>query len=59
MLEVSGKIDESISIVRRECTSQEFEAYRKASAKVIDYILLEVLNPIYAAHPEMKPKTLE
>jgi hypothetical protein len=59
MLEMSGKINESISFVKRECTAQEFEASRKASAKVMGYILLEVLNPIYAAHPEMKPKGLK
>jgi hypothetical protein len=59
MLEVSGKIDESISLVKRECTTQEFEAYRKASAKVLGYILIEVLNPIYAAHPAIKPREMK
>ena len=59
MLEMSRKINESISFVKRECSAQEFEAYRKASAKVMGYILLEVLNPIYAAHPDMKPKGLK
>jgi hypothetical protein len=58
MLEVSEQIDQSISLVKSECTTQEFDACRKACAKILGYILLEILNPIYAAHPEIKPREL-
>ena len=58
MLEVSEQINQSIWLVKNECTTQEFDAYRKACAKVLGHILLQILNPIYAAHPEIKPKQL-
>lgn len=59
MLEVSEKINETIWLVKSKCTIQEFEAYREASAKVMASILLEILNPIYAVYPEIKPKELK
>ena len=59
MFEVSEQINQSIWLVKNECTTQEFDAYRKACAKILGDILLEVLNPIYAAHPEIKPNELK
>jgi hypothetical protein len=59
MLEVSEQINQSVLLVKNECTTEEFASYRKACAKVMGYILLEVLNPIYAAHPEIKPNELK
>lgn len=59
MLEVSEQINQSIWLVKNECTTQEFDAYRKGCAKVLGDILLEILNPIYVAHPEIKPNELK
>jgi hypothetical protein len=59
MLDVSAKINDSMFLVRDRCTNQEFEQYRTVCAKVLGYLLIDILNPIYAAHPEMKPKELE
>jgi hypothetical protein len=58
MLEVSEQINESMRLVKNECTTREFEVYRNACAKILVDILSEVLNPIYAAHPEIKRKEL-
>jgi len=58
MLETSAKIDESILTVQKSCTPREFDAYRAGCAKVLGYILIEILNPLYQAHPDLKPKDL-
>jgi hypothetical protein len=59
MLETSAKVNDSILTVKETCTSQEFDAYRAGCAKVLGYILIEILNPLYQAHPDLKPKNLK
>jgi len=55
MIEFSGRIDRSILIVEEQCSSEEFKVYRLAAAKGLAEILLEVLNPLYAEQPDLKP----
>ena len=59
MLEYSKKIDTTIAQVQSSCSNEEFEKYRKASGVVLGNILLEIMNPIYKEHPDLKPKELE
>jgi len=59
MLEYSKKIDATIAQVQSSCSNEEFEKYRKASGVVLGNILLEIMNPIYKEHPDLKPKELE
>ncbi|WP_266183194.1 hypothetical protein [Dyella humicola] len=58
MLEFGKKLDESVAEVQNNCSNEEFVAYRKAIGRVMGDMLLEVMNPIYTAHPEIKPKEL-
>ena len=59
MLKAQVEINNSIFLVKDNCSPEEFEAYRRGCAKVLGYILLDVLNPIYALHPDLKPKGLD
>ncbi len=59
MLEYGKRIDESISLVKDHCSKEEFETYRKAAGKIMGDMLLEVMNPIYKEHPDLKPKELK
>ncbi len=52
---VTAQLNESVAQVRDECGAEELHAYRRAVGKVMGEILLEVLNPLYAEHPELKP----
>jgi len=58
MLETGAGIDDSIGLVKDQCTEKEFQSYRKAAGRVMGEILLEILNPIFKEHPELKPKEL-
>jgi hypothetical protein len=39
--------------------AEEFKAYRRAVGGVMGEIVLEILNPLYKAHPSLKPTEME
>ena len=59
MLKTQSEISDSIFLVKDDCSKEEFEAYRKGCATVLGSILLDILNPLYAVHPDLKPKGLD
>ena len=56
MLNVTAQINGSIAHVQDTCTDEEFKAYRRGCAKILGEVLFNVLNPLYASHPDLKPK---
>lgn len=59
MLEYSGKLDESIRLVMDNCTQEEFQQYRDSVSQLMTIMLLDIMNPIYARHADLKPSQLE
>jgi hypothetical protein len=59
MIEFQGRLNDSITAVQEQCSPEEFKAYRLAVAKIMAETLLEVMNPLYAQHPSIKPPELE
>jgi hypothetical protein len=59
MLDFGRRLDASVLSVQETCTPEEFRAYRRAVGKVMGDMLLEVLNPLYVTHPELKPRELK
>jgi len=41
------------------CSKEEFELYKKMIGKSMGSILLDVINPIDQAYPDLKPTQLE
>jgi hypothetical protein len=58
-LEYSGRLDESLGRAKEICSETEFLAYRSAIADVLGEVFDQLLLPIFAAHPELKPKDLQ
>jgi hypothetical protein len=58
MLEYGSRIDQSVSLVKENCSLEEFEAYRKAAGRVMGEMLIGIMDPIYKEHPDLKPKEL-
>lgn len=56
MLDIFYRIDESIANVKRLCPAEEATAYGKAVGNVAGPIVLDVLEPLYHRHPELKPR---
>ena len=59
LLEYAGRLDESVARAKKVCSEQEFLAYRKAIGDVMGGTWDQLLMPIFAAHPELKPKDLQ
>ncbi len=59
MVEFGSKLNHSITDIQDNCTEEEFNNYRKAVGKLMGNMLLDVMNPIFDEHPELKPDKLE
>jgi hypothetical protein len=59
MLDISERLDDSVAKVNKTCSPEEDSNYRRAVGKIMGRILLEVLNPLYAEHPSLKPEGME
>ncbi|WP_266160231.1 hypothetical protein [Dyella silvatica] len=58
MLEYGARLDESIILVMENCPEDEFKRYRMAAGRILGEMLLEIMNPLYAKHPDLKPAGL-
>ena len=58
MLDVGARLDESILEVARSSPA-EAENYKRAVGAAMADIPLDVLNPLYRTHPDMKPAELK
>lgn len=59
LLDCSGRLDESVARAKKICSDAEFLVYRKAIGEVMGETFDQLLLPIFAAHPELKPKNLQ
>jgi hypothetical protein len=57
-LEIGRRLDRSLAHVQATCSPEECTSYRRAVGKVKREMLLEVLSPLYALHPDLKPPEL-
>lgn len=55
MLDFSAQLDTSVALVRERCSQVELEAYRLAVGRIMGDMLLEVMNPLYKIHPNLRP----
>lgn len=58
MLDIGGRLDQSVADVQESCSPDEFRVYRRAVGAVMAEILLEIMDPLYAEHPSIKPPGL-
>lgn len=59
MLATSRRLNESLLDARERCSDEEFQWYRRAVGKILGEMLLEVLNPIWADHPELMGREMQ
>jgi hypothetical protein len=59
MLEYGAKLDETVSLVRAHSSNDDFKKYREAVGRILGYMLLDIMNPLYEEHPDLKPPDLE
>ena len=54
MMNIADQLDESIALVMGKCSAEEVKTYKRSVGRVMGE-LLEILNPLYAEHPQLKP----
>jgi hypothetical protein len=55
MLDIFRRVDESVEMVKATCPVEEALVYNKAVGRVAGPIVMDVLEPLYASHPSLKP----
>lgn len=58
MLQTGRILDVSLARMRETASEEEFVAYRDVVSKLLTKMLLEVMNPVFRAHPELTPPGL-
>ncbi|MEB7938338.1 MULTISPECIES: hypothetical protein [Escherichia] len=58
MLDIGSILDASVSRVQQTCDESELNTYRSAVGEIMGRMLIDIMNPIYKQHPELKPKEL-
>lgn len=58
VFDYGGKLNDSMLLVRESATEQEFGDYRRAVGNVLASAFENILDPIFAEHPDLKPDQL-
>jgi hypothetical protein len=59
MPEFGSRLDTSVALIQAKCSATELQAYRRAIGKIMAEMWVEVMNPLYGRHPDLKPKELK
>jgi hypothetical protein len=55
MLDTFNRIEDSCEHVTRACSAEEAAAYSDAADHIIQPLVLDILEPLFTSHPELKP----
>jgi len=55
MLDLFNRLEGSLAAVKENCPPEESAAYVKATTRIADGIVMDVLEPLYNEHPALKP----
>ncbi len=58
LLRVSAKLDAQLAVLKTQCSDEEFQRYLRGFGYVLGYMFTEIMTPIYAEHPDLKPEQL-
>lgn len=59
LMQVSGKLNQSVRFVMDKDTKENFYLYRRNAGKVMGELYLELLQPIWEEFPELKPVEMD
>lgn len=58
VFEYGGKLNDSMLTVRDSSDEEEFSRYRRAVGNVLASAFENIIDPIFAEHPDLKPEQL-
>jgi len=53
--EVFRRLDESTQLVEITCSPEDFAIYNKSIGRVLGALVMDVMEPLYADNPTLKP----
>jgi hypothetical protein len=59
MIEFGDRLNQSVALVKDNCSEDELVSYRSVVGKLMGSMLLDIMNPIFDKHPDLKPDKLE
>jgi hypothetical protein len=57
MLDVTIRLDDSVGAATDHCREEEIRPYRDAVERIKEIMSHEILDPLYDAHPDLKPSS--
>ena len=57
-LEYSAKLNQSVQRVKDTCSSEEFERYRRIVGRIMGYMYIDIMRPIFFEYPDLEPESL-
>jgi hypothetical protein len=58
-LSINGQMDESIEAVEKQCSPEEYKAFKRGVGHVMYEIFDKIIEPICKRHPSLKPPEME
>ena len=55
----NAALNEALLIAQANCTTEEFTALRSVIGQIMGAVVIDLLQPLYAAHPEITPPELQ
>ena len=59
MLGINDRLEQSVNIVRANCSLDEARTFGMAAGNIINLIFERILDPLYLKHPALKPSGLD
>ncbi len=58
MVSIAAALNDSLREVQASESDADFRQYRDSVSKIMTIMLLEIMNPLYVEHPDLKPPDL-
>ena len=55
MMDIFTRLCDSCQSVKERCSPEEYAAYKKATARIANGIVFDVMEPLYEKNPALKP----
>jgi len=55
MLQHTHELNRFLLVIQDECAAEEFQHYRMAVGKILGYMFLDIMEPIYKEFPSLEP----
>ena len=59
LFDAAAKMNDTLLLIQKECTEEEFAAYRTGTGLAMGYLYSEIIDPILREHPDLTPEEIK